>query len=738
MIKYILINLFFLLIAFSVKSYALFEDESKVILVHVSQVMSKNSTKIAGSQWRNLGDDVYRIDPEGTNIRERMTFHNCMGGMRPYASHRSEIMGMAVPSDFDMDENLCAYLDPLSAFSGEIYGGFPKDFMTIDRHTYGKSSIIVVPLCRTEEFHLKNPGYKGRLVVYDPQKMTMRDKINEVFNGLPNVPRFDEINKAENFSDFIDFCSFNRYYYGWHDTSPFRLFETAIERFKNIIDSIHQGNQPILLPADQIAPLSNIINILQLHIFDEAGPPLSYTKQQALKKWIKETNEWLNLFCVDADLRTNQNKSLFINNPFLQECLNHRGETDYLYVIGTPLPLLLKESVLNKIGKDLFPTKFLEKTSKSSLSLIQELQQKLIDRGYPDHGHGLMIIYLLQGLIPEKMNEMAFPLDNEELFLKTVQSLKASPQSRSNIRFFLECIAGQDLSFRNERFVSWLNGPSGRALRQRLWRDQSTINYWTLLRIGTDTGILFSDLDTFASTANSSLAEKRFIQIVRQWVLEQCAAHFSFIPESRALIPAKPRPTIMGEFLKNPHFSLLNYRCASQMAGLFELYRIALHTDIDDKNKHLQTFMDQGCFESWKDLFHQLFDLKEVRPKDIKKILRETFWISRSVLFLGKQMEECREQRKYDLKRFEELMPDAERIYNRIATGGDNEVSINLLKLCIRGITLEYGENKVIVEPNWERAQIVCKKLYETVNSKKQRKLDRLMEPVLKQKGNGC
>ena len=96
-------------------------DSDKIYFVHVSDVMAKENTKIAGSQRSKLEDLTSKNSPsfldDGRNIRTRFTLHHSVGGMVPAQSHvhRINIFGInfVQPSNLRENKDTIAYLDSI-------------------------------------------------------------------------------------------------------------------------------------------------------------------------------------------------------------------------------------------------------------------------------------------------------------------------------------------------------------------------------------------------------------------------------------------------------------------------------------------------------------------------------------------------------------------------------------------------------------------------------------------------
>ena len=389
--------------------------------------------------------------------------------------------------------------------------------------------------------------------------------------------------------------------------------------------------------------------------------------------------------------------------------------------------------------------------SNSPLSFALNLRQRLIKSGYPQHAHELMLVYLIEQLASHIENKKSGSAEEEKLFFSTVKHLTPSPPVKSRLQSALTNVLKRDASFRNQNTLTWLNGLPGRTLRQHVWGEDLPLHFSQILKLDPNIGILYQDLDTFAPAAKWSQLDKKFIQIVRQWILEQCVANLSLDPKSRAIVPAAPPPLTMNEALKNPQFSLFNYNWVGKMATMINMYQVSLYQDIRDPNNTLQTLIGKGCFESWTDLFGQLFNLKGLNNKDVMKIMDDVnpspaVSINMSVACLGAKMERHLLKLHNERKMFETFLPAYQEIADSIATAGDDINGENplknlgwyintLLKQCIHGSIKEIGENKLLIQPNWERAKILYEKLYKVANYEQQKKLNEMMKPIKKEKG---
>lgn len=761
-----------MLLLSSTAAHSMFDDPDKIFLVHASKVMPENNTKIAGAQMHPRDGSSSYVEAAGTNLRKRMTYHSSINGMVPETSiGRMVSAGIAVASDLHTNKDICAYLDPLSAFKGEVFGGTPDDFMTIDGHTYGKSSIIIVPDHKKEEFHEKNPHYSGTLVVYDPSLNSLREKVEETIARMAGAHTFTEINDKRNWEEYVNFCKKYNYSHKYHASTPFMLLEEALKDFHQTVDFINRKCDTIpLLSADQVEPLSTVIETTLDHIEEKLYLRLSTEKYKVIESWIVDTKNWLTFFKIDARLRLTESKSLFKNHlddEEKQQLIRHRHDIAFIEKMGRNLPSLTSVTydhlslpytisatshLRTEKSEALFPENSVGRIFQLPLAHIQHLYHTLIQKGYSAHADEILLNYFMN--IFESNNEKkktALLRDGEELFIKLLSHLTPSDSLQKRLQDWAWSALCEDASFRNHRTISLFNSPAGKALRQKIWGDQSTLDFWTLLNNNPGTAILFKDLENedfgFKSDSEAHLSSgyRRFTHIVRRWLLERARKNSFYIPECTALISVFSQPKSMGEEIKNPHCSLFNMAYTEEIAKkLLPLYTMDLNRDVRDPNNSLQALIDQGCFKSWGDLLAQLYDLKELDEDELSEILKEEMQ-NVSIMNLGIKIKSYLSQRQNEMERFEDYKPIYEEIVQQIETAGERPIEVNslwggglewyidtLLDQCIHGFTQEIGKNKVTILPNWDQAKILYKRLYEVANSDERIKLDAMMETIFK------
>ncbi len=719
----------------------LFGDKTKIWLVHVAGPMSSDNTKVAGSQIRTCIDSVPRIEPMGTNLRTRITLHHCLGGVTPSSNRQIHFMGIPIKAshlDKNSTKDLCAYVDHLGSFNGEVYGGLPEDFMTIDRHYYGPSSIIIVPEHRYDEFRNNNPSYEGTLIKFEPAKISLRKKVKEVISDKKGLP-FTTIDDVKHFTHYSSFCEQNKYSYTPHCLTNFSLFEEMVTQFRQTIYDINnRQDKPSLLPANQVKPMCSLIQVLLTEIYQSVGPRLSQEKNDALRNWVSEIKEWLTLFEVDAELRLDRKKSLFLNNSQIKEFIKNRSNKNYLYTHGESL-LEQNLAVLNTEGEFLFAEEALREIFTTRSPLVFQFQNALKRDGYPVHAAGLMLSdFAWKVGLNMGTGRTFWSSEDEELFFKTCNDLVPSPQLQNHLRAELHTLLNKDESFQNQIVISWLNSRPGKILRKSIWGNDSSLNFWQILRISPPARLLLEGVEPRGSSWSPEV--KRFVERLRPWILSKCAFCEGFNFESQACVP------VSG---KNPHeekhFSLFNYRWVTNTASIIHDYITELLKDITDPKNELRILIQEGCFASWRDLFDHMYCLDDqITREDVKKACEASrfYLLPRATLTFGPALKKVIQQRQEDLETFNKCIPIYEKIAHKIQTAGEDIDRGNLdwyidvlLEQCVKGVTSEFGDNRIIIDPNRERAEILYKKLMEVRELSEEQK-ERLEEKFRKLRGS--
>ena len=250
--------------------------------------------------------------------------------------------------------------------------------------------------------------------------MNLRAKIDKVIQDLPNALSLAQIQttliRADAFlesllasqcsdvsMDFLKFCQKHNYPYTTHHETTFRFLEDIAANFRQTIFCIHHDHHTFSqIPfADQVGPISVIIRFLMEDIRRQLNPLLSINKLVAVDNWIADMNDWLTFFQVDAELRLQHQKSLFINNPDFQNWTSKRKNKAYLIEASKQLPHC-SECDLRITGPKLFPTdeKSLEWLDQAPFLLIMNLQERLRKEGCPLHADALALGYCIKNSPP--------------------------------------------------------------------------------------------------------------------------------------------------------------------------------------------------------------------------------------------------------------------------------------------------------------------------------------------------
>ncbi|MBA3813103.1 MAG: hypothetical protein H0X26_01210 [Alphaproteobacteria bacterium] len=622
------------------------EDFRNQYLVHLSNIMAKDSTKIAGAQKRSYAITDFTlkpspIDPEGSNIRERITLHHCFGTVVPEKSHGASIESplgrIKLPSDLYTDKEMCAFLDPLSEFlrKGELVAGVLGDMQSIDRHKYGKNSIVILPLHREDEFKRQNPDFKGKCILFDSNTASIAEKVDEVISDclplqatMKNIyqqinDEFISAGKSPTYDYVEKLFKENNLKFVGHNETPFKALEQLLGPLWRQIHSARAGKNTIVTSADQIpSRLAMVRSLIDLTL-DFAWPGVGEKSKLALKTWQQDTLNWLNLFELDGGLRTEYQTSLFLNNPHLELFIKNRADQQELLRLAfLHLNPLHDDEKLKLQSQSLFP----ELLSKGIISspemsdflnhtdfqVLNSLKKRLVQLGYADEGYGLLLIRLLGDLSSDA--QKGYSLDKDQL-IKLTKCLKGlSPASRlqDHIKPIIESFMLGDQSYQNKRTRNFLNGETGKLLQKKIFGQAKEWDFIDLLREYEGTKILFPELKCVSASEESAPLFKNFAQIVSKWMFEKALKETHLKSDTQTLEIPQPR------------YSLYNVREAYEtMARKLELYEKYLLYPLGEKRTDhpLNVLIEEGCFASWPDLFHRLIPLFEtLSEKEINQI----------------------------------------------------------------------------------------------------------------------
>lgn len=660
------------------------DDISQQYLVHLSNVMAENSTKIAGNlmvQYNfNFNLECEQkgsfIEPEGMMIRSRITLHHCLGGVVPQECHGitfNTLFGDIKPtSPLYTDKDICAYLDPLSEFKGELIGGELYDMFTIDRHVYKEKSIVIVPHHRVDNFRSNNPGFKGKCIEFDPEQIRIADKVDEVIHEYSTQATFKEINNkivSEIIStggitiaqEVLDRFKANNLLYQHHNNTPFKALEELLSPFKAQIRAARSRENRIICPADQVHSRIGIIRSLLDLIVDLTLPRLNQAKYFVVRSWREDTLNWLNLFELDANLRKTFNTSIFINNPHFDLFMKNRANPQELIKLSASLPLERAENPKNN-SQGLFPELFevyiLQKPDfhkflyDTDLSVFMKLKDLMVEKGFGEYGHGLILLRLLNDL---EFKEYCFLEKRMERLIECLNEISPSPRLQVHVREIIESFLTRDNSYNNHKTLNLLNSEVGKLLQKKVFGKETTLGYMDLLHQYKGTKILFADLNTLKSPegnqliSNSAAAQEvKFIEIVRQWMLKN----------------ARMNPKSQNKTISK--FSLRNVQSTVEtiVNKLFDYRR-----HFWGPTELLSPLIEQGCFVSWADLFHRTLPLEILTTEEAEIILSEYSdfclysiygWINEYVQNKNANLRDREEQ-------FNKMLDNQKKMYQHIA-----------------------------------------------------------------------
>jgi len=577
-------------------------------LVHTSAVMAEDSTKFAGARMAELSvldgaiHKKWHLESPENMLRRRITLHHCIGGVVPETSHGVVFEGLGqrekLRSDIYVDKDMCAYLDPMSEFRGELIGGIYEDLMSLDRHVYGKKSIVIVPQHRVEEFHRKNPNFLGELVSFNAHQFSIKDKVNEVLHVKSPGTNLDATLNAllQNFTleSWLNFStSFemqfkdNNLITGLHNLSYFGALENLLNVLANEIRAARENKKNSLdLAADQIPAHLAMIRVICDAILHDLAYRLNEEKAFALMNWRDDILSWLNLFELEFTLRTQANTSIFLDNPQFEDFVAHRRDRQSLFELALGR-MKIDEERLNLTSKMLLSSEE-EKVAKFlEMPRLLILRDGLIKYGFADVGHTMLITRMLH----ELAQKPKYGANENDAMLKTsLRALTSCPRQKANLRRSLSNFIYEDETYKNEASLNFLNSESGQLLQQHLFGSSRFLQFDDLLRNHDATAILFVDLDVEENAKRFDVKpfQIAFTKVVRAWIVKQIYGD------------GCPAGTLICH---GQRFSTANIKAAyATIIKPLNNYIFAGYLFI--KADHpWQELIDQGCFISWNDIF---------------------------------------------------------------------------------------------------------------------------------------
>ena len=634
------------------------QDIDSQYFVHLSTIMSEDSTKIAGAQMLSFDNNFkssLRIEPEGSNIRLRITLHHCFGCPVINSEHGSYFKTkkgtIRVKSSLHSNRESCAFLDPLSAFRGEIVGGSPGDIMTLDRHVYGEKSVVIIPIQRKQEFESKNSTFLGKRIFFDPDKISVAQKVEEYLTPFSNQINYKYLKEKmdEESRSFLSLKTLQEirktfekenWIFMNHNLTYFKALELCLAPFNRIIHLTSTRKHCAPLPADQVFSRTAMVeSILELMMDDLMKRSLNENKKTALKSWQKDLLNWMNLFKIDALLRQKHEKSIFIKNPFFQDFIKNKHDENTLLKMAVSLEKKQKKDLkLDSLG--LFP-ELLEETffvsppleeliDEIGFSILISLKKRLGQKGFKEHGNGLILIRLLREISNNHELFNFFPTKIKEL-KNCLHEMNSDSRLNSHIKQTIKTFVSDDKSYRNKLTLRLLNSDMGKLLQRQMRGQDKDVSFMNLLQVYDGTQILFANLDKLKVSSEENLTgkynyfksrklhenrvredERKFVEIVRKWLIRKALEE----PESSL----KSRKAISNS--KTPQFSLFNAKHAENtLTKSLNLYRQSFMYPLNYKCKYsLNSLIEQGCFNSWEDLRNRCLPLENVTEEDMKII----------------------------------------------------------------------------------------------------------------------
>lgn len=462
----------FTLIVSLLSSFAMgmeeFNDKiSQQYLVHLSDILPRSNFKVAGNRPINLDSRTGKMElldpqPLGSIIRSRITLHHCLGGTVPDACHGFGITNLCGETIkiksylYEKNDRLCAFLDHLSSFQGEIIGGVPYDIFTADKHIYGHNAIIILPFSRIEEFRAANPEFEGRIVSYDPLLTNIHNEVNHIIekeaSGLPTYRDFNCNKSYEDYEMISSYFKSCNLYFGEHERSLFRFIEHLLKPFRAyLLDGT------LNIRNDEFLAIISLINIVFEEIKLENSHQLSVTCFESLLDWHKDTLWWLRHIYFDPK-RKIQEQNLH-DLPFQ----------------------LYRQSSTN--------SNFQDYISNMSLNRLDSITDKLKSYGFGEYGDCLYGKRLFQDIlksIDEKWktdSQEKIPYLLKKSLNKYLSNLTRSPLIERFLRFVIDDYYRYENSVGNEKTCYFLNIVLGHYGQRRIWGLGKTWVFQSLLEM---------------------------------------------------------------------------------------------------------------------------------------------------------------------------------------------------------------------------------------------------------------
>lgn len=641
------------------------DDINQQFLVHLSEIMSEGSIKVAGgairyAEARQDGSIGYKkgltVYPKDENIRIRVTLHHTLGEPVPHAFHggrQNTLFGKQKIQTDLVPENreLCAFLDRFRSFEGEIIGGYPDDIMSIDQHHYGKSSFIIVPEHRVKEFLTKNTSYMGNLVSYDPEKTSVHQMVAGIIQEQgSNINLSDFLNGLfrTNIDDSFKLLNFTKQFYASrnlildaHQTSLLGLIEKVLHPFWVQIAFARDNKQKIYLATDQIEPRVSLVRAILDLIKKDNEKRLSKPVFEALVKWSDSIEDWMMLFLWDIELRQKQKKSIFLSDNFPQ-FLRHWHDKTITENRVEALPEH-DDAQLQLSSTCLFPEMFLREgpfqtirqvsniekfMSDASLGLLTELRETLRYSPAQQHIDGLYLIKLLHGLFESETlegtdlsRELASSSSSERQKQENYATTKAKIEELLDSGLFSKKIAPhvqplwedfvyKDETYQNQGALEFLNSELGTRLRKitfeaAFYKEGEHVTYWDLL-------LWHPRSKRFFTLTQYEPRYQNVMKRIHAWYMK---TFFVNHPKTSNNSEVAARPQQLSS--KSLFPSVYNVKWFSQtVCDKLDLHYVHKHLPPSCKNNSLAFLVEEGCFESFRgiiQLAHPALNLERLQ-----------------------------------------------------------------------------------------------------------------------------
>lgn len=445
----------------------------EMVLVHarnypIGPVITPKAVSIIKSKE---GSKSYSFtDDETTDVRPTLHF-SMFQAVKPHENGNWENMDFAL-------------ISRASRFKGKIWGGISQDIIIVGSHTISDNDIIVVETNRLAELQQINPTFKGKLIIFDKTKTSLRAAVQEALDhmgaphvienvvGGPVLIRGKNIDQPLYFKPLID----QGFVYTMHGNSIFFKIEAALRNLGTDVGFFHheeKTSQEVLNTFSRTKSIHELMMLKEAY-FILKNELLLKTKnlddnaREYLSTWYEKNEAWIKFISVEIQLGLHdQPHSLFTNTNLLKEAMKRRHAHDLLsyanqQIKNLAIPIIASEQFSPKI---FCPINIMYDDKRPDIShvfltlpyddFVRAL--KNIQAYYPNSDD--LVVSSMVARLALMCQMPRFPFDEDEL-----QNLD-TPQEMRNIKEVQNLLAGESEEFPKVRkFMEFSHDMRGRIV----------------------------------------------------------------------------------------------------------------------------------------------------------------------------------------------------------------------------------------------------------------------------------